>query len=94
MEGLLKRFWERPPLRYLFVFVSSTFADFWTSYYFYAVSHGWIFTQALIGFWLPFINLAFAIWFIEAKDYKERLKLTFFSALGMTLGATLMLLIV
>ena len=94
MEGILKRLWVRPTLRYLFVFASSAFSDFWTSFYFYAVTHGWIVTQAAIGFWLPFINLAFAVWFIEAKDWHERLKLTFFSALGMTIGATLMLLIV
>lgn len=94
MEGLLKRLWERPFTRYLTVFIASAFSDFWTAFYFYAVAHGWILAQALVGFWLPFINLAFAIWFIEASNSSERLKLTFFSALGMTVGATLMLLIV
>lgn len=94
MEKLLKKIWERPYARYLFVFLASTFSDFWTSLYFYAVTHAWIITQAVVGFWLPFINLAFAIWFIETKDWKERVRLTFFSALGMTLGATIMLLII
>lgn len=94
MEGILKKLWERPVLRYLFVFASSAFSDFWTSFYFYAVAHEWIVAQAIVGFWLPFINLAFAVWFIEAKEANERFKLTFFSALGMTIGATLMLLMV
>ena len=94
MAELLSRIWERPALRYLFVLFASAFSDFWTSFYFYAVAHGWIVVQAAVGFSIPFINFVFAAWFIETKDTKERLKLTFFSAIGMTIGATLMLLLV
>jgi hypothetical protein len=94
MEGLLAKIWARPVLRYLFVVFASAFSDFWTSFYFYAIAHKWIVAQAAVGFCIPFINLVFAIWFIETKDMNERLKLTLFSALGMTIGATLMLLVV
>ena len=94
LELALYSAWERPVLRYTIVVVTSTFADFWASFYFYAVAHGWIVSQAIVGFCLPFMNLAFAIWFIQAKENSDRLKLTFFSSLGMTIGATLMLLVV
>lgn len=94
MEQLLQKIWMRPILRYVFVMVASAISDFWASFYLYSVSHGWILYAALSGFLIPFINFAFMTWFIETKDIKERLKLTFFSALGMTMGATLLLILV
>lgn len=94
MEEKLQKLWENKVLRYGFVLIGSAFADFWISLYSYAVNHGWIVTQAVVGFFLPFVNFIFSIWFIETKDIKERLKLTFFSAIGMIIGSTLMLMLI
>lgn len=91
MREAFKRAWARAWVRYLTVFAMSTFGDFWGSLYVYSITHRWIAVQAIIGFCLPFINLTYAVWFIEAHDIKERLKLTLVCSLGMTLGATLML---
>lgn len=94
MEEKLQEIWDNKVLRYGFVLIGSAFADFWISLYSYAVAHGWIITQALVGFLLPFVNFVFSIWFIETKDNKERLRLTFFSAIGMIIGSTSMLLLI
>ena len=94
MEEVLRIIKGNSSLRYFVVFLTSALADFWSSFYFYAISHHWIVIQALIGFWLPFINIISIAFFIEARDGREKLMLTTFSALGMTIGATIMLLLV
>jgi len=94
LEEKLQLIWDKKVLRYGFVLVGSAFADFWISLYSYAVAHGWIITQAAVGFLLPFVNFIFSIWFIEAKENRERLLLTFYSAIGMVIGSTLMLLLI
>ena len=92
LENNLNKLWKNPMTRYLFVTLGGAIADFLISFYYYAISHGWLFPVIGIGFTLPFINLIFSVWFIETKDLKERIKLTFFSALGMVIGNSLMLL--
>lgn len=72
----------------------SAIADFWISLYSYSVAHGWITTQAVVGFFLPFINMVLWLWFIDTKDFWERVRLTLFSAIGLVIGSTTMLLIV
>lgn len=92
MGDFFQRAWSRAWVRYTAIFVTSAFSDFWSSLYVYSITHRWVAVQALIGFFLPFINLFYNITFIETHDVKERLKLTLFCALGWTLGASLMLL--
>lgn len=94
MEEKINQIWKNKILRYLFVFIGSAFADFLISLYTYAISNGWITTQAVVGFLIPFVNFTFSIWFIETKDLSERFKLTFVSALGMIVGSTITLLLV
>lgn len=91
---ILQQIWKKPYLRYLVVIMGSAFGDFLISLYYYAIAHGWIVTQAIVGFFLPFVSFIFSIWFIETKETSERLKLTFFSAIGMIIGSTTLLLMV
>ena len=94
MEGKLNKIWENKFLRYLLVFVGSALADSLICLYTYSTAHGWVFTQAIVSLILPFANLIFSMWFIDIKDVKERIKLTFVSSLGMMVGSTLILLLI
>jgi len=71
----------------------SAIADFWISLYSYSVTHGWIMAQAITGFGLPFVNMILWLWFVDTKDFWERVRLTFFSAVGLVIGSTSMLLV-
>ncbi len=94
LEAKFQIIWNNKILRYSFVVIGSAIADFWISLYSYAIAHGWMLTQALVGFLLPFVNFLFSVWFIEAKNNKERFKLTFFSAIGMVIGSSVALAVV
>jgi uncharacterized membrane protein YidH (DUF202 family) len=76
------------------LFVLGIIIDFWACWYSYAVVHDWIILQAFLGFGLPFLNFLGAMWWIDEKDTKERLKMTTVTAFSMVLGSTLMLLMV
>lgn len=94
MEALLKKIWSRPHTRYAFVFCMTLFADFWMTYYFHLVAISAFCPAAAIAFCIPFMNLAFNIWFIESKSLSERLKLTLSSALGYGIANLLMIIVV
>lgn len=79
---------------YITVFVLAFITDFWANWYSYAIVHDWIVLQAFLGMALPFLNLPGVLFFIDRKDMKVRLKLCAVSALAMSLGSTLMLLMV
>ena len=79
---------------YLTVFVLALITDFWANWYSYAIVHDWIVLQAFLGMALPFLNLPGVLFFIDKKDMKVRLKLCAVSALAMSLGSTLMLLMI
>ena len=79
---------------YTTVFVLAFITDFWANWYSYAIVHDWIVLQAFLGMALPFLNLPGVLFFIDRKDMKVRLKLCAISALAMSLGSTLMLLMV
>ena len=79
---------------YVTVFVLAFITDFWANWYSYAIVHDWIVLQAFLGMALPFLNLPGVLFFIDRKDMKVRLKLCAISALAMSLGSTLMLLMV
>ena len=79
---------------YVTVFVLAFITDFWANWYSYAIVHDWIVLQAFLGMALPFLNLPGVLFFIDRKDMKVRLKLCAVSALAMSLGSTLMLLMV
>ena len=69
-------------------------ADFWANWYSYAIVHDWIVLQAFLGMALPFLNLPGVLFFIDRKDMRIRLKLCAVTAVAMSLGSTLMLLMV
>jgi hypothetical protein len=79
---------------YITVFTLALITDFWANWYSYAIVHDWIVLQAFLGIALPFLNLPGVLFFIDKKDMKVRLKLCAISALAMSLGSTLMLLMV
>ncbi len=79
---------------YITVFTLALITDFWANWYSYAIVHDWIVLQAFLGIALPFLNLPGVLFFIYKKDMKVRLKLCAISALAMSLGSTLMLLMV
>ena len=74
------------------MFIAGVFIDFWANWYTYAIVHDWILLQAFLGFGLPFLNFVGAMWWIDEKDTKTRLKMTLVTAFAMTIGSTLMLL--
>ena len=79
---------------YTTVFALSLITDFWANWYSYAIVHDWIVLQAFLGMALPFLNLPGVLFFIDQKDMKVRGKLCAVTALAMSLGSTLMLLMV
>ena len=79
---------------YVTVFVLALVTDFWANWYSYAINHDWIVLQALLGVALPFLNLPGFLFFIDQKDLAVRIKLCAVTALAMSLGSTLMLLMV
>ena len=79
---------------YITVFTLSFITDFWANWYAYAVVHDWIVLQAFLGMALPFLNLPGVLFFIDKKDLGVRLKLCAVTALAMSMGSTLMLLMI
>jgi hypothetical protein len=76
------------------IFIITVIGDFWSNWYGYAVMHDWIVLQAFLGMAMPLIYFPQGYLFIEAKGLKERFKITIVCALAMSLGSTLMLLMV
>ena len=76
------------------IFISTIIADFWGSWYGYAIAHDWIKAQAFLGMVMPFLYFLQTYLFIEAETIKERLKITGICALAMSIGSTAMLLMV
>jgi len=76
------------------IFVSTIIADFWGSWYGYAITHDWIIAQAFLGMVMPFLYFRQTYLFIEAKTITEKLKITGICALSMSIGSTVMLLMV
>ena len=76
------------------IFISTIIADFWGSWYGYAIAHDWIIAKAFLGMVMPFLYFLQTYLFIEAQTIKERLKITGICALAMSIGSTAMLLMV
>ena len=76
------------------LFVSGVIIDFWANWYSYAIVHDWIVLQAFLGFFLPILNFPFIHWFIDETEIKERFKYCLCGAVSMTIGSTIMLLMV
>lgn len=74
------------------IFFFSLIANFLSSWYGYAMNHSQILTQAILGLCLPFSHLFYSNAFIEAKNFKDRLKITSAAGLALSIGSTLMLL--
>ena len=79
---------------YATVYTLSVITDFWANWYGYAVVHDWIVLQAFLGMALPFLNLPGVLFFIDKKDLMVRLKLCAVTAVAMSMGSTLMLLMI
>ena len=76
------------------IFFFGMVVDFWAQWYMYAVNHDWIVLQALVGMMLPILNFPLSIWFIDEKDHKVRFKYVLCASVSMTVGSTVMLLMV
>jgi hypothetical protein len=76
----------------IIVFLFSLIANFLGSWYGYAMTHGQIVNQAILGLCIPFSNLFYSNAFIEAKSFKDRVKITSAAGLALSMGSTLMLL--
>ena len=74
------------------IFISTIIADFWGSWYGYAITHDWIIAQAFLGMVMPFLYFLQTDLFIEDETIKERLKITGICALAMSICSTAMLL--
>jgi len=79
---------------YITVFTLALITDFWANWYSYAIVHDWIVFQAFLGMALPFLNLPGILFFIDKRDMRVRLKLCAVTAIAMSMGSTLMLLMV
>lgn len=77
--------------RLITIFMFSLIANFLGSWYGYAMTHGEIATQSILGLIIPFCNLFYSNAFIEAKDFRDRVKITFAAGLALSVGSTLML---
>lgn len=76
------------------IFTSGVLIDFWANWYSYAINHDWIVLQAFLGFFLPLMNFPFMVWFFDEKQHSERFKYCLCGAISMTIGSTVMLLMV
>ena len=79
---------------YITVFTLALVTDFWANWYSYAIVHDWLILQAFLGMALPFLNLPGILFFIDKKELKTRFKLCAVTAIAMSMGSTLMLLMV
>ena len=94
-NGVVKRVWGWMEDHKMFtIFWSGVIIDFWAQWYNYAINHDWIVLQAALGFWLPLLNFPFLVWFFDEKEHKERFKYCLCNAVSMTIGSTVMLLMV
>lgn len=75
------------------IFLFSLFSNFLASWFGYAMAHGQVFTQAILGLFIPFSNLFYSNALIEAKSFKDRIKLTIAAGIALSVGTTLMLLL-
>jgi EamA domain-containing membrane protein RarD len=90
-----KRIWAKlEEHKLLTIFCLGMIVDFWAQWYMYAVNHDWIVLQALVGMMLPILNFPLSIWFIDEKDHKVRFKYVLCASVSMTVGSTVMLLMV
>ena len=79
---------------YVTTFWMTIIVDFWANWYSYAINHDWIILQAFLGFFLPLMNFPFMVWFFDEKKHSERFKYCLCGAVSMTIGSTVMLLMV
>jgi len=77
--------------KFFLSFVLCFIADLMSSFDFYAVTHDWIITQVFTGLLSQSIWFMSGIFIYEAKTRKERVILFMGTALGCSLGSTLML---
>jgi hypothetical protein len=80
--------------RYSTSFFLSFLCDMIISFNSWSFNHGWVWSQSLVSFMLPFINLISFSFYVEAQSFQERLKLTFVNATAYSLGSTVTLLAV
>lgn len=81
------------PKKLIIIFIISLISNFLASWFGYAMTHNQIYIQAALGLCIPFFNLFYANALIEAKSFKDRIKLTSAAGLALSIGSTLMLLL-
>ncbi len=81
------------PLRdkFILTFLLCFIGDLISSFDFYAMTHDWIITQIFTGLISQAIWFTTGFFFYDAKSKKERIIIFFGTALGCSLGSTLML---
>jgi len=77
--------------KFFLSFVLCFIADLMSSFDFYAMTHDWIITQVFTGLLAQSIWFMSGIFIYEAKTRKDRVILFIGTALGCSLGSTLML---
>ncbi len=75
----------------LLTFFMCLVADLISSFDFYAMTHDWIITQIFTGLIAQAIWFTTGFFFYDSKDKRERIALFIGTALGCSLGSTLML---
>lgn len=78
----------------ILVFITGLIADFLLTLMGYAIAHRWIVTQAIIGFFIPFLSFVSMTLYIEAGNRTERLKIVFVNAIAYSLGGTILFLMI
>lgn len=78
----------------LLVFITGLIADFLLTLMGYAIAHRWIATQAIIGFFIPFLSFFSTTLYIEAENRIERLKIMLVNAMAYSLGGTILFLMI
>ena len=78
----------------MLVFVTGLVADFLLTLMGYAIAHRWIVTQAIIGFFIPFLSFFSTTLYIEAGNRVERLKIILVNATAYSLGGTILFLMI
>jgi len=77
----------------IIIFIISLISSFLASWFSYAMTHNQIYIQAALGICIPFFNLFYTNALIEAKNFKDRVKMTITAGLALSIGSTLMLLL-
>lgn len=79
--------------RYVLILLLALLSDFVAAMHMIALSREWIVIAALTGFTIPFFHFLAATWFVRATTNKERLVITLYESLGVSVGTVISMLL-